>query len=97
MIWCWLIGSILNLSTALSIGEIISTYPTSGGLSVLPFLWYPAQLRLLILFLSAPAGTPLRHGLFLASTVPFVAGCADGLTTSAWSPARPARSSPLPA
>lgn len=49
MIWCWLIGSILNLSTALSIGEIISTYPTSGGLFALPFLSYPAQLCSLVL------------------------------------------------
>nr|XP_031858496.1 uncharacterized protein CI109_006141 [Kwoniella shandongensis]KAA5525568.1 hypothetical protein CI109_006141 [Kwoniella shandongensis] len=32
VVWCWLAGSIMNLSLGASIAEIVSAYPTAGGL-----------------------------------------------------------------
>ncbi|OCF31661.1 amino acid permease [Kwoniella heveanensis BCC8398] len=32
VVWCWLIGAILNISLGASIAEIVSAYPTAGGL-----------------------------------------------------------------
>lgn len=32
VVWCWLAGSIFNVSLGASIAEIVSAYPTSGGL-----------------------------------------------------------------
>ncbi|KAK4685837.1 choline transport protein, partial [Tremellales sp. Uapishka_1] len=32
VVWCWLAGSIFNISLAASIAEIVSAYPTAGGL-----------------------------------------------------------------
>lgn len=32
VVWCWLAGAILNISLGASIAEIVSAYPTSGGL-----------------------------------------------------------------
>lgn len=31
VVWCWFMGSILNISLGASIAEIVSAYPTSGG------------------------------------------------------------------
>ncbi|WVQ78870.1 hypothetical protein IAT38_000961 [Cryptococcus sp. DSM 104549] len=32
VVWCWLAGSIMNVSLGASIAEIVSAYPTAGGL-----------------------------------------------------------------
>ncbi|ORY24059.1 amino acid/polyamine transporter I [Naematelia encephala] len=32
VVWCWLIGSIMNMSLGASIAEIVSAYPTAGGI-----------------------------------------------------------------
>lgn len=31
VVWCWLIGSIFNTTLGASVAEIVSAYPTSGG------------------------------------------------------------------
>lgn len=31
VVWCWLIGSIFNVTLGASVAEIVSAYPTSGG------------------------------------------------------------------
>ncbi|KAI8616553.1 amino acid/polyamine transporter I [Chytriomyces sp. MP71] len=48
VIWCWFIGSIFCMSIALSIAEIISAFPVSGGMySASKFLVPEAQVPLI--------------------------------------------------
>ncbi|WWC87950.1 uncharacterized protein L201_002850 [Kwoniella dendrophila CBS 6074] len=46
VVWCWLAGSIMNISLGASIAEIVSAYPTAGGLytasaALVPRTWRP--------------------------------------------------------
>ncbi|RSH94735.1 hypothetical protein EHS25_004540 [Saitozyma podzolica] len=46
VVWCWLAGSIMNISLGASIAEIVSAYPTAGGLytasaNLVPRAWRP--------------------------------------------------------
>ena len=45
VVWCWLIGAILNISLGASIAEIVSAYPTNGGLYTASASLVPARWR----------------------------------------------------
>lgn len=48
VVWCWLIGAILNISLGASIAEIVSAYPTSGGLYTASANLVPKKYRAIV-------------------------------------------------
>lgn len=48
VVWCWLIGALLNISLGASIAEIVSAYPTSGGLYTASANLVPVKYRALV-------------------------------------------------
>lgn len=57
MTWGWLIPSVLIMSVGLSLGELGSAYPTSGGLYFWTFRFAPKKIRRPASFLCAYANT----------------------------------------
>lgn len=48
VVWCWLIGSIMNISLGASIAEIVSAYPTAGGLYTASAQLVPRRYRAIV-------------------------------------------------
>ncbi|WVO18657.1 hypothetical protein L204_106377 [Cryptococcus depauperatus] len=45
VVWCWLAGSIMNISLGASIAELVSAYPTAGGLYTASAALVPKRYR----------------------------------------------------
>ncbi|KIR28093.1 amino acid permease [Cryptococcus deuterogattii 99/473] len=48
VVWCWLIGSIMNVSLGASIAEVVSAYPTAGGLYTASAQLVPRRYRAIV-------------------------------------------------
>lgn len=48
VVWCWLMGSIFNITLGASIAEIVSAYPTSGGLYTASAQLVPRKHRAIV-------------------------------------------------
>jgi amino acid transporter len=46
--WCWILGTVMCFALAASIAEIVSAYPTSGGLYTASAQLVPRKHRALV-------------------------------------------------
>ncbi|PVG00068.1 amino acid transporter [Serendipita vermifera] len=77
VVWCWILGAVMCFTLGCSIAEIISAYPTSGGLYMASASLCPKRYR-------APVGWVVAW-LNLLGYVAGVSSTEYGLSTMIWS------------
>ncbi|KAH9466334.1 hypothetical protein KEM48_001498 [Puccinia striiformis f. sp. tritici PST-130] len=77
VVWCWLIGSVMCMTIAVSVAELVSAFPTSGGL-------YSASAFLVPKRFKAPVGF-LVGWLSILGQIAAVASAEFALSQMIWS------------